>query len=304
MTETVGNVADAGAAVLSDIWAIDIMCNFEFDDPDVVRPGWYEDFIGQKIGGAAEPLTPELLIEKMDRAHVQHAFLLAEKAGSTSHRIHKRIPLKSVDRVVGQYPERFSGLMGIDPTEGMAGLRALESAVRDHGFVGAHLYPHWFEMAPDHALYYPYYAKCCELDIPIQMQVGHCLRYSAKRPLRSVGRPITLDTVACDFPELKLIGIHMGWPWTEEMISVAYKHSNVYIGSDAYAPAYWPREFVRYLDSWGRGKVLFGTDYPVIDPERAMKEIQDLGIRELSQKRFLRNNAIGLYRLPFEPSKE
>ena len=79
--------------------------------------------------------------------------------------------------------------------------------------------------------YYPFYAKCCELDIPIMMQVGHCLDYQRDRVLPSVGRPILLDRVAIDFPELKLIGIHIGWPWTDEMIAVAYKHENVYIGS-------------------------------------------------------------------------
>ena len=136
---------------------------------------------------------------------------------------------------------------------------------KELGFVGAHLYPHWFEQAPDHAIYYPFYAKCCELDVPIQMQIGHCLRYTEQRPLRSVGRPITLDTIACHFPELKLVGIHIGWPWSEEMISVSYKHPNVYIGSDAYAPAYWPENFVRFINSWGSKKVIFGTDYPTPD---------------------------------------
>jgi len=284
------------------IWAIDIMCNFEFADPDVVRPDWYEGFIGDKIGNGRSEITPAELIDRMDRAHVQHAFLLAEKAGSTDHRIHKRIPMASVARLVQAHPDRFSGLIGVDPTEGMAGLREVERAIKVEGFVGAHLYPHWFDMAPDHARYYPYYSKACELDIPIQIQVGHCLRYSAERPLRSVGHPITLDTVACDFPELKLIGIHIGWPWTEEMISVAYKHPNVYIGSDAYAPAYWPKPFVHYLDSWGRDKVMFGTDFPVIEPERAITEIGELGLRHETRKKFLRNNAIDLYKLPFVPA--
>lgn len=288
----------------ADIWAIDVVCNFEFADPDVVRPAWYTEFIGDKIGADAAEITPRQLLDKMDRAHVEHAFLLAEKAGSTSQQIHKRIPMASVARMVQAHPDRFSGLIGVDPTEGMAGLRELERAITVEGFVGAHLYPHWFDMAPDHARYYPIYAKCCELDVPLQMQVGHCLRYSAQRPLRSVGRPITLDTIACDFPELKLVGIHLGWPWTEEMISVAYKHPNVYIGSDAYAPAYWPAEFVRYIDSWGRQKVLFGTDFPVIDPERAVTEIAALGLRRASQQRFLRNNAIELYKLPLTPASD
>jgi predicted TIM-barrel fold metal-dependent hydrolase len=284
----------------TDVWAVDAVCNFEFPHPDVVRPDWLDDFFTKKIG-AKETIVNQLsvaqLLEKMDRARVQHAFLIAVKAGSAAHAVNQRIPYEAVAEVVAEHPDRFSGLAGIDPTEGMSGVRELERAVRDLGFVGAHLYPHWFEMAPDHARYYPFYAKCVELDVPIQMQVGHCLRYTDRRPLPSVGRPITLDTVACDFPELKLVGIHTGWPWTEEMIAVAYKHPNVFIGSDAYAPSHWSAELVRYIDSWGSAKVLFGTDFPVIDPERARTEIAELALRPASERRFLRDNAVELYKL-------
>ena len=289
---------------MSGIKAIDVVCNFQLDDPEVRRPAWSQDFLRNKIGAdesAVLGLSEQELLEKMDRAGVEHAFLIAVRSGSSMHKISRQIPYEKVANFVAKYPKRFSGLAGIDPTEGMKGVRAFEHAVKEMGFIGAHLYPHWFEMAPDHARYYPFYAKCCELDVPIQMQVGHCLRYSAERPLRTVGRPITLDTIACDFPELKLVGIHIGWPWTEEMIAVAYKHPNVYIGSDAYAPKHWDASFLRYLDSWGQDKVLFGTDFPVIDPERAMAEIADLPIRESSRKKFLRNNAIKLYNLPLEP---
>jgi predicted TIM-barrel fold metal-dependent hydrolase len=233
----------------------------------------------------------------MDRAGIEHAFLIAVKAGSSMHKIHRHISYEKVAAMVKKYPKRFSGLAGVDPTEGMKGIRQLEHAIKDLGFVGAHLYPHWFEMAPDHARYYPIYAKCAELGVPIQMQVGHCLRYSEERPLQSVGRPITLDTIACHFPELKLVGIHIGWPWVEEMISVAYKHPNVYIGSDAYAPAYWSPQFIHFIDSWGSKKVIFGTDFPVIDPERARVDIEKLSIREDAKRRFLRDNVIDLYGL-------
>lgn len=283
-----------------DFGAIDAVCNFEFDMPGIDRPEWSKTFITEKIGMDGKVIngyTIDSFIEKMDRAGIEHTFLIAVRAGSAQHKIHRHISYDLVAEVCARRPDRFSGLAGIDPTMGMAGLREMESGIRDYGFVGAHLYPHWFDMAPDHARYYPFYAKCCELDVPIQMQVGHCLRYSVERPLKSVGRPITLDTIACDFPELKLVGIHVGWPWTEEMISVAYKHPNVYIGSDAYGPKHWPESFVHFINSWGRKKVLFGTDFPVIDLERARREIEDLNLRENSKRLFLRNNIIDLYKL-------
>jgi predicted TIM-barrel fold metal-dependent hydrolase len=280
--------------------AIDIVVNPYTPEIVARRPSWSRDFFGTKIGvgdGTLPGLSIEAFIEKMDRAGIAHALLVAAKAGPAWHPTSFRLPYELVADIVARYPDRFSGLAGLDPTEGMAGVRQLEWAVKELGFVGAHLYPHWFELPPDHARYYPLYAKCCELDVPIQLQVGNCLRYSADRPLRSVGRPIALDAVACDFPELKLVGIHVGWPWTEEMIAMAYKHPNVYIGSDAYAPKHWDPAFVRYIDSWGQDKVLFGTDFPVIDPERARTEIDALGLRPSAKRKFLRDNALRLYKL-------
>ena len=178
----------------------------------------------------------------------------------------------------------------------MQGLAELQQAVQEFGFVGAHLYPHWFGLAPDHARYYPYYAKCAELGIPIMMQIGHNLVYSRKRRLPSVGRPICLDTVAIDFPELTLIGIHIGIPWTEEAISMAWKHDNVYLAGDAYAPRYWPPAFIHYANTYGSRKVLFGTDWPVIDPERGVREVAELNLKPDSHRRLMRDNALFVFK--------
>jgi len=237
------------------------------------------------------------MIEKMDRTGIEIALLAANKVGplGTHHTWH--LPYKMVADAVNKYPGRFRGLAGIDPTEGMRGVRELEYAVKNLGFVGAHLYPHWFGLSPDTAKYYPFYGKCVELDIPIEMQVGQCLLYTAEYPLRSVGRPIALDTIACDFPELKIIGIHIGYPWTEEMISVAWKHPNVYIGSDAYAPKHWPDSFVQFINTWGQDKVLFGTDFPVLDFERVRTEIEALELRPEAKRKFLRKNTERVFKL-------
>ena len=237
-------------------------------------------------------------LEKMDRAGIDRSLLIAVRAGDLKVRGSFEIPYERVQEVCQAHPDRFSGLAGVDPFRGMQGLRDLETAVRDYGFVGAHLYPHWFELAPDHAKYYPYYAKCCELDIPIMMQVGQNLVYSRERRLPSVGRPICLDQVAIDFPELKLLGIHVGVPWTDEMIAMAWKHENIFIGGDAYAPRHWPKALVHYLNTYGQDKVLFGTDWPVIDPERAVAEIEELDLRAEPKAKLMRENALKVFRLP------
>jgi predicted TIM-barrel fold metal-dependent hydrolase len=202
-----------------------------------------------------------------------------------------------VKEAVQQYPNRFYALAGLDPTEGMNGVRALEKAVKEDGFIGAHFYPHWFELAPDHARWYPFYAKCVELDIPVQLQVGQSMIYDARYPRKSVGRPISLDTVACDFPELKIIGIHVGIPWTDEMIAMAWKHANVYIGCDAHSPQYWPESFVKFINSYGQDKVMFGTDFPILRFDRTVQEIEALNIRPGPLKKLMRDNANRLYKL-------
>lgn len=236
-------------------------------------------------------------LRKMDRAGVQRSLLIAVRAGDRAMKGSFEIPYAQVARWCEKYPDRFSGLAGVDPYRGVEGLRELDTAVKQYGFVGAHLYPHWFRLAPDAALYYPYYARCCELDIPIMMQVGQNLIYQTDVRLPSVGRPILLDQVAIDFPDLKLIGIHIGVPWTDEMIAMAWKHANVYIGIDAYAPKYLPPTLLRYMNSYGADKVLFGTDWPVIDPERAVREMAEHNFKPEALRKIMRDNARKVFKL-------
>ena len=280
--------------------AIDAVVNIWTEEVIKLRPSWRDQFFEGKMKAKRETVSGmslEAMIARMDAAGIERAFLIATKAGRLGHPSCFHIPYKIVADAVQKHPDRFYGLAGIDPTEGMTGVRELERAVREYGFIGAHLYPHWFELAPDHAKYYPFYAKCCELDVPIQMQVGQSMIYAPDYRCRSVGQPITLDAVACDLPELKLIGIHIGIPWTDEMIAMAWKHPNVYIGSDAHSPRYWPQSFVHYINSYGADKVIFGTDFPVLDFGRTMAEINALGIKPQNLRKLFRDNVSRLYKL-------
>ena len=278
---------------------IDIVCNL-FTPREVAegRTGLDEDFKAQvrmdeAIRGG---VSLDDYLKKMDRAGIERSLLIAVRAGDLRVQGSFEVPYDYVLEACRAHPDRFSGLAGVDPTRGMQGLRDLEVAVAEYGFVGAHWYPHWFAMPPDAPQIYPYYAKCCELDIPIMMQVGQNLVYSRSRRLPSVARPILLDQVAIDFPELALIGIHIGVPWTDEMIAMCWKHDNVYVAGDAYAPKHWPAQLVHYANTYGRNKVLFGTDWPVIDPERAVAEVADLGLREASHAMLMRANALEVFK--------
>jgi uncharacterized protein len=283
-----------------DVKAIDAVVNIWTPEALKGRPDRREFFVDKMHVDAEtfEGISLGAMLKRMDESGIDRAFLIAAKVGRLGNPACYHVPYRLVADAVQQYPDRFHGLAGLDPTEGMAGVRALEQAVRQYGFIGAHFYPHWFELPPDHARWYPFYAKCCELDIPVQLQVGQSMIYDPAYPRRSVGRPIALDAVACDFPELRLIGIHVGIPWTDEMIAMAWKHPNVFIGCDAHSPKFWPPQFVNFINTYGQDKVIFGTDFPVLQFERTRAEIEALGLRPEPKRKLLRDNALRIYRLP------
>ena len=286
-----------------DYKAIDAVVNIWTREALSQRPDRGDDFVVGKMNAKDSLMTGlslDEMIERMETAGIEKAFLIAAHSGRVGMPGCYHMPYEIVARACEEYPDRFYGLAGIDPFDGMDGVRAFEDAVENMGFIGAHLYPHWYELAPDHAKYYPFYAKCCELDVPIQMQVGQSMIYSKEYRTRSVGQPITLDAVACDLPELKLIGIHVGIPWHDEMISMAWKHENIYIGCDAHRPKYWPKSFTHYVNSYGQDKVIFGTDFPVLDFKKTTDDINEIGFKPEVRRKLMRDNAIRIYGLDIE----
>jgi len=276
---------------------IDIVVNlFGPDEVAAGQTGFDADFMAQvrmpefMRGG----VSMDDYLRIMDEAGVEHSLLIAVRAGDRRWKGSFEIPYETVAKWCKAHPDRFSGLAGADPNRGMEQIYDLERAA-DMGFVGVHAYPHWFSLAPDHARWYPIYAKCCELELPYMLQVGQNLIYQKDVRLPSVARPILLDQVAIDFPELKLIGIHVGTPWADEMIAMAWKHKNVFIGIDAYAPKHLPESLIHYMNSYGSDKVLFGTDWPVIDPRRAAKEVEDHNLRPESFRKVMRENALEVF---------
>ena len=280
--------------------AIDIVVNaFTPQEVENKQTGFDANFMAQvrmpeEMRGGVKI---EDYLRKMDAAGIERSLLIAVRAGEPAWHGSFEIPYQQIAQYCDAYPDRFSGLAGVDPTRGIQQLKELDHAVKELGFVGAHFYPHWFRMPPDSALCYPIYSRCEELDIPIMMQVGQNLIYQKDVRLPSVAKPILLDQVAIDFPNLVLIGIHIGVPWTDEMIAMAWKHENVYIGIDAYAPKHLPASLKHYMNSYGSHKVMFGTDWPVIDPERAVSEIHEHALRPESLEKVMRGNAVKVFRL-------
>jgi predicted TIM-barrel fold metal-dependent hydrolase len=189
----------------------------------------------------------------------------------------------SVAKVVNQAPDLLTGCASVDPREGMAAVHALRHAVQNLGFRALKLFPYLYGAQPDHAIYFPLYAACVDLGIPVLLLTGH----TAVRQSSEPGRPSYLDAVALHFPELVIIAGHAGYPWVAELVSLAWKHDNIFIDTSGHRPKYMPQEIVHYMNSYGRGKVLFGSGWPLMDYPTAVAEATALPLREASRAEWL-----------------
>ena len=239
-------------------------------------------------------LAVSTTIAAMDEAHIGLSLISAWSG--------PRGDLISNDEVAGfvaQAPDRLVGIGSVDITRPRTAVREIRRCIRELGFKGIRVLPWLWELPPTHPRFYPLHAECCELGVPFCTQVGHT------GPLMpsEVGRPIPyIDQVAIDFPELTIVCGHIGYPWTEEMIAVATKHPNVYIDTSAYTVRRYPASLVAYLNAHGRDKVLFGTNWPMIAPRKALDGLGDLGLSADTTAAFLAGNAARVYRLPAAPA--
>ncbi|MBX7083668.1 MAG: amidohydrolase family protein [Nannocystaceae bacterium] len=237
----------------------------------------------------SEPLPVAATLAAMDRATVGRALVCAWWGPQG--------PLADNDEVaavVAAAPERFVGVASVDLDRPMAAIRELRRCVRTLGFRALRILPWLWRAPPDDRRYYPLYAECIELGIPFCLQVGHT------GPLgpSETGRPIPyLDTVALDFPELVIVGGHIGWPWTLEMIALCRKYPNVYLDTSAYKPSRYPPELVEYMRTSGCKKVLFGSNYPMLMPHDCVAELDALGLDADARRRFVHDNAVAVFGL-------
>ncbi len=200
-------------------------------------------------------------------------------------------PLISNDEVaayVKQYPGRLSGVASVDLYRPMEAIRELRRLVKGQGFKALRIVQWLWNLPPTDRRYYPLYAECIELGIPFCCQVGHTGPLCPSEP----GRPIPyIDEVAIEFPELKIVGGHIGYPWTTEMIAVATKHENVYIDTSAYVAKRFPPELVNYMKKNGSKKVMFGTNYPMVTAAMCLKDLDSLQLTDEVRKLYLYENA-------------
>ena len=201
-----------------------------------------------------------------------------------------------ISEIVTSYPGRFIGFAAIDPWQGKASVEELERAVKDLSLRGLKLHPVQQAFHPNDEKFYPLYEKAMELNIPVLFHSGMAasgsgmaggggmkLKYSAPIP--------GMDDVAADFPHLTVIMAHPGWPWIEEQIAVALHKPNVYLDLSGWLPRYIPKQLLDEANTRLQDKVLFGSDYPFITPDKWLKDWEQIPIKDEIQPKILLENA-------------
>jgi predicted TIM-barrel fold metal-dependent hydrolase len=198
--------------------------------------------------------------------------------------------------IVKKYPDRFMGFASVDPHKGKAAVIEMERSVKELGLRGLKLHPISQAFFPNDTRFYPLWQKCSELGVPVlfhsgQTAVGAGLPGGGGLKIK-YAQPIHLDDVAADFPELNIIMAHPGVPWQEEQLSIALHKPNVYIDLSGWSPKYFRPILVQYANSLLQNKVLFGSDFPALTPERWLQDFEGLELKpEVRQKILIENAA-------------
>lgn len=195
---------------------------------------------------------------------------------------------EEVAAIVEAHPDRFVGIASVNLYRPMEAVHELRHFVKDRGFRGLRIVPWFWNLPPNDRRYYPVFAECCELEVPFLTQVGHTGPLCPSEP----GRPVPyLDDVALEFPDLKIIAGHVGYPWTGEILGMARKYPNVYIDTSAYKARRLPPEVADFMRGRGRKKMMFGTNYPMLMPEMCFEGFAELGLDDEAARLFLYENA-------------
>ncbi|GAA0579789.1 4-hydroxyphenyl-beta-ketoacyl-CoA hydrolase [Paractinoplanes ferrugineus] len=211
---------------------------------------------------------------------------------------HPRIANEEVAASCAAHPDVLIPFASIDPHRGRAGVREARRLVTEHGVRGFKFHPSLQGFAPDDRMAYPLYEAIEELGVPALFHTGQTgigaglpggggirLRYS---------NPMLVDDVAVDFPELRIILAHPSFPWQDEALAVATHKPYVYIDLSGWSPKYFPPQLVRYANTLLQDKVLFGSDYPVLTPQRWLDDFDKLEIKPAVRPKIRKENAARL----------
>ena len=215
---------------------------------------------------------------------------------STSGTGHPALSSEEIADTAAEYPDVLIPFGSVDPHGGKAAVRRIRSLVTEHGVRGFKFHPSLQAFEPNSVAFYPLYAAIEELGVPALFHTGQTgigaglpggrgikLRYSD---------PMLLDDVAADFPHLTVVLAHPSVPWQDSAISMATHKANVYIDLSGWSPKYFPPQLVRAANGLLRRKVLFGSDFPVIQPDRWLADFAKLEIKDEVRPLILKENAV------------
>ncbi|MGK5555402.1 amidohydrolase family protein [Actinomadura kijaniata] len=217
---------------------------------------------------------------------------------------HPPIANEEVAEACARHADVLIPFASLDPWRGRAAVRAARRLVEEHGVRGFKFHPSLQGFSPDDRMAYPLYEAIEELGVPALFHTGQT-GIGAGVPggggIRlGHSNPMLVDGVAADFPELRIILAHPSFPWQDEALAVAHHKPNVYIDLSGWSPKYFPPQLVRYANSLIQDKVLFGSDYPVITPDRWLADFAKLEIKPEVRPKILKQNAARLLGLAKE----
>jgi predicted TIM-barrel fold metal-dependent hydrolase len=199
---------------------------------------------------------------------------------------------ESVTDFVSKYPEKFIGFIGLDPHKGMKAIEEIKSAVNDLGMRGAAVDPYLAQIYANDAKYYPIYSKCCELDIPIVFTTGPATLVPGA--IIDHVAPRYIDFVARDFPDLKIIISHGGYPWVNETIIVVERNRNVYVDLSEYEFSPMAEAYIQAANTMIPDKILYASAHPFVDFRQALDTYNQLDFKPEVRQKIMYDNAAKL----------
>lgn len=209
---------------------------------------------------------------------------------------HPPISNEEVAAACAEHGDVLIPFAGIDPWKGRAAVRQVRRLVAEHGVRGIKFHPSLQAFHPNDRMAYPLYEAIQELGVPAlfhtgQTGIGARVRGGGGIRLK-YSNPLEVDDVAVDFPDLRIILAHPSFPWQDEALAVATHKPNVYIDLSGWSPKYFPAQLVQYANTVLKHKVLFGSDYPVITPDRWLRDFAELPIKDEVRPLILKENAV------------
>ena len=213
----------------------------------------------------------------------------------------KRISNEEVAEIANANSDVMIPFASIDPAKGRLGAREARRLIRDYNVRGFKFHPQFQEFFPNDRSAYPLYEVIAEAKLPALFHTGHSGMGTGMPGGGGIrlkyGNPMYVDDVAVDFPDMPIILAHPSWPWQDEALSICLHKPEVYIDLSGWSPKYFPPQLVHYANTQLKRKMLFGSDYPLITPDRWMADFDKAGFRDEVKPLILKENAVRLFGL-------